>query len=165
MNDKFPDPPEPGLPATTCSDYPPVLVDSPLLTDEELAASREATFAHWDGKFDVRIFGYGSLIWNPGLPTVEAVRGKKVHGYHRGLYLWSRVNRGTPKQPRFVLALDRGGSLPAWHSGSQAKPRLHTSKSCGGVKCRWDRTDRLAAVHARRWSPLAFVMRCGASVL
>ena len=65
--------------------------------------------AHWDRKTDLWLFGYGSLIWNPGLPTVEAVRSK-VHGYHRGLYLWSRVNRGTPEQPGLVLALDRGGS-------------------------------------------------------
>jgi cation transport protein ChaC len=40
---------------------------------------------------------------------VENVRSR-VHGYHRGLYLWSRVNRGTPEQPGLVLALDRGGS-------------------------------------------------------
>jgi glutathione-specific gamma-glutamylcyclotransferase len=90
-------------------DYPPVFNESRLLTDEELAKSREAALANWDRKTDLWLFGYGSLIWNPGLPTVETVPAK-VHGYHRGLYLWSRVNRGTPEQPGLVLALDRGGS-------------------------------------------------------
>ena len=74
-----------------------------------MRASLECTLRDWDRKSDLWLFGYGSLIWNPGMPTVEATRSK-VHGYHRGLYLWSRVNRGTPEQPGLVLALDRGGS-------------------------------------------------------
>ncbi|MGA7811765.1 gamma-glutamylcyclotransferase, partial [Caballeronia sp.] len=68
-------------------DYPPVFKESRLLTDDELAKSREAALANWDRKTDLWLFGYGSLIWNPGLPTVETVPAK-VHGYHRGLYLW-----------------------------------------------------------------------------
>src|SRR6202022_3862968 len=88
---------------------PPTLGEARLLTDKELAASLACTLKDWDRTSDLWLFGYGSLIWNPGLPTVEAVRSK-VHGYHRGLYLWSRVNRGTPEQPGLVLALDRGGS-------------------------------------------------------
>jgi cation transport protein ChaC len=92
-----------------CPDYPPELGESRLLTDDELRASLESTLRDWDRTSDLWLFGYGSLIWNPGLPTVEALRSK-VHGYHRGLYLWSRVNRGTPEQPGLVLALDRGGS-------------------------------------------------------
>ncbi|WP_199541700.1 gamma-glutamylcyclotransferase [Paraburkholderia kururiensis] len=93
----------------SCPDYPPSLGASRLLTDEELRASLDCTLQQWDGQSDLWLFGYGSLIWNPGLPTVESVRSR-VHGYHRGLYLWSRVNRGTPEQPGLVLALDRGGS-------------------------------------------------------
>lgn len=95
--------------AAPCPDYPPSLGASRLLTDEELRASLDCTLQQWDGQSDLWLFGYGSLIWNPGLPTVESVRSR-VHGYHRGLYLWSRVNRGTPEQPGLVLALDRGGS-------------------------------------------------------
>ncbi|WJF91358.1 gamma-glutamylcyclotransferase [Paraburkholderia bonniea] len=86
-----------------------MLGEARLLSDDELRASLARTFRHIDPTQDVWLFGYGSLIWNPGLPTVEATRGR-VHGYHRGLYLWSRVNRGTPEQPGLVLALDRGGA-------------------------------------------------------
>ncbi|RML42303.1 ChaC-related protein, partial [Pseudomonas syringae pv. maculicola] len=34
----------------------------------------------------------------------------RVHGYHRGLYLWSHEHRGTPEVPGLVFGLDRGGS-------------------------------------------------------
>jgi cation transport protein ChaC len=34
----------------------------------------------------------------------------RARGYHRGFYLWSKVNRGTPDVPGLVLGLDRGGS-------------------------------------------------------
>jgi len=89
--------------------YPPTLGASRLLTEDELRASLAHTLASWDRASDLWLFGYGSLIWNPGLPSVENVHAR-VHGYHRGLYLWSRVNRGTPERPGLVLALDRGGS-------------------------------------------------------
>jgi cation transport regulator ChaC len=39
----------------------------------------------------------------------ERVRAR-VHGYHRGLYLWSHEHRGTPEMPGLVFGLDRGGS-------------------------------------------------------
>ena len=103
--------PEAGDASVRCPGYPPALGESRLLSEDELSASLACTLKAqgWDGASDIWLFGYGSLIWNPGLPTVENVRSR-VHGYHRGLYLWSRVNRGTPEQPGLVLALDRGGS-------------------------------------------------------
>jgi glutathione-specific gamma-glutamylcyclotransferase len=58
---------------------------------------------------DAWVFAYGSLIWNPGVPVAEK-RQARIYGYHRGLYLWSRVHRGTPEQPGLVLGLDRGGT-------------------------------------------------------
>ncbi len=91
--------------------YPPALGEARHLTEAELNGSLEATLAHWEGDTDIWLFGYGSLIWNPGMPALESVHAR-VHGYHRGLYLWSRVNRGTPDAPGLVLALDRGGSCP-----------------------------------------------------
>lgn len=142
--------------------YPPVFEESRLLTDEELAASREKALAQWDRKTDLWLFGYGSLIWNPGLPTVEASRSK-VHGYHRGLYLWSRVNRGTPEQPGLVLALDRGGSCTGIAfrvSADGAMPHLEAlwrrEMAMGSYRPAW-----LPCVLAdgRRVDALAFVMR------
>ncbi len=91
--------------------YPPPLGEARYLTGAELMRSLATTLVHWDRTSDLWLFGYGSLIWNPGMPAIESVHAR-VHGYHRGLYLWSRVNRGTPEMPGLVLALDRGGSCP-----------------------------------------------------
>lgn len=55
------------------------------------------------------VFGYGSLIWNPGFDFLEARLGR-VHGYHRAFCIRSTRYRGTPEQPGVVLGLDRGGS-------------------------------------------------------
>ncbi|MDR5778500.1 gamma-glutamylcyclotransferase [Caballeronia sp. LZ065] len=169
MNDKTPDPAQfpPVTPAIAAdADYPPMLGDSALWTDAQLAASREAALAGWDGRSDLWLFGYGSLIWNPGLPTLEAVRAR-VHGYHRGLYLWSRVNRGTPEQPGLVLALDRGGSCSGMAfrlAGADAAEHLEVlwrrEMAMGSYRPAW-----LPCTFAdgRRVEALAFVMRREAS--
>ncbi|PZP30357.1 MAG: gamma-glutamylcyclotransferase [Roseateles depolymerans] len=68
------------------------------------------TRAEWlDGGQDLWLFAYGSLIWRPDFDYTEA-RAARVQGYHRGLCMRSRVNRGSPEQPGLVLALTPGGS-------------------------------------------------------
>jgi cation transport protein ChaC len=58
---------------------------------------------------DLWIFGYGSLMWDPGFPYVEWAPGL-VYGYHRALCIYSSRWRGTPERPGLVLGLDRGGA-------------------------------------------------------
>lgn len=80
-----------------------------LLSDEELERSlQEALNSPLREDRDVWLFAYGSLIWNPVL-EYEARHVATVHGYHRSMCLWSRINRGTPQTPGVVLGLDRGG--------------------------------------------------------
>ena len=62
-----------------------------------------------EGGQDLWVFGYGSLMWRPGIPFVEC-RDARVRGYHRALCVLSHVHRGTPDRPGLVLGLDRGGS-------------------------------------------------------
>lgn len=80
----------------------------PHWTAEQHRASLELSLAHWDGRSDVWLFAYGSLIWKPECEFVEHRRAT-VYGFHRSLCLWSRSYRGTADCPGLVLALDRGG--------------------------------------------------------
>jgi cation transport protein ChaC len=52
------------------------------------------------------VFGYGSLIWDPGFPVAERRIGR-VTGWHRSFCMRSIHHRGTAANPGLVLALDR----------------------------------------------------------
>ncbi len=52
------------------------------------------------------VFGYGSLIWDPGFAVAER-RVARVHGWHRSFCMRSVHYRGTAAAPGLVLALDR----------------------------------------------------------
>lgn len=55
------------------------------------------------------VFGYGSLMWDPGFPHTS-VTVAKLWGHHRGFCIWSHRYRGTPEHPGLVLGLMPGGS-------------------------------------------------------
>jgi glutathione-specific gamma-glutamylcyclotransferase len=52
------------------------------------------------------VFGYGSLIWDPGFAVAER-RVARIHGWHRSFCMRSVHYRGTAAAPGLVLALDR----------------------------------------------------------
>lgn len=58
--------------------------------------------SHW-------VFGYGSLIWNPGFAHISAQLGL-LRGAHRSLSIISHHHRGTVERPGLVFGLARGGS-------------------------------------------------------
>lgn len=61
------------------------------------------------------VFGYGSLLWNPGFPVARQVKAH-LPGYARSFCMRSIHHRGTEDDPGLVLALD-----------------AHAGASCHGV--------------------------------
>lgn len=51
------------------------------------------------------VFGYASLMWNPGFAVAEKALAT-LHGYHRSFCMSSIHHRGTVEDPGLVLALD-----------------------------------------------------------
>ena len=51
------------------------------------------------------IFGYGSLMWNPGFAH-ETAELATLAGYRRSFCVFSHYHRGTPGCPGLVLGLD-----------------------------------------------------------
>lgn len=54
---------------------------------------------------DMWVFGYGSLLWNPGF-EYDQTRLARLSGYRRSFCMRSIHHRGTVECPGLVLALD-----------------------------------------------------------
>lgn len=70
------------------------------------------------------VFGYGSLMWDPGFHVVESVTAR-LEGYARSFCMRSTQYRGTTETPGLVLGLDED-------------PQAH----CTGIALRFDEADR-----------------------
>jgi cation transport protein ChaC len=51
------------------------------------------------------VFGYASLLWNPGFEVAEQQQAR-LSGYARSFCMYSIHHRGTEENPGLVLALD-----------------------------------------------------------
>ncbi|MBX3653730.1 MAG: gamma-glutamylcyclotransferase [Ramlibacter sp.] len=103
----------------------------------------EQVLHDWGGHSDLWVFGYGSLIWKPDFDYAER-RPARVHGWHRALKMWSRINRGTPECPGLVFGMLSGGTCQGMAfriPQSTARDALHTL---------WQR-EMVTAVYDPRW--------------
>ncbi|MFD2204433.1 gamma-glutamylcyclotransferase [Kiloniella antarctica] len=78
------------------------------MSTPELRAFYDSKISLEEGK-DFWVFGYGSLMWNPGFPHME-VQPATLENFHRHFCIYSFFYRGTPECPGLVLGLDGGGS-------------------------------------------------------
>ena len=77
------------------------------LSDQQLEDTRRALLAdHIDANHDLWIYGYGSLMWDPGFHFTE-VRLAHLPGYQRRFTYWTRIARGTRERPALMLTLER----------------------------------------------------------
>ncbi|MBI1966206.1 MAG: gamma-glutamylcyclotransferase [Betaproteobacteria bacterium] len=91
---------------------------------------------------DLWIFGYGSLMWDPGFPYVKWAPAL-VYGYHRALCIYSIRWRGTLEQPGLVLGLDRGGACRG------IAFRVEASDVSTALEALWEREMRRGVYHPR----------------
>ena len=67
------------------------------------------------------VFGYGSLVWNPGFEVAERVIAR-LPEYHRSFCMRSIHHRGTDDIPGLVLALDAAPGALCHGVALRAKP-------------------------------------------
>lgn len=79
----------------------------PALSDQALADAKQSFLEGLNEEEDVWFFGYGSLMWNPGFPSL-ADGVAVAQGWQRRFCVYSHRYRGTPNRPGLVLGLDEG---------------------------------------------------------
>ena len=74
------------------------------------------------------VFGYGSLMWDPGFEYAERRRAR-LTGYRRAFKLRSVRYRGTPEAPGLVLGLDWDPNAACTGMAFRVEP-----PDCGAVR-------------------------------
>ncbi len=70
------------------------------------------------------VFGYGSLLWNPGFP-VKSQEIATLAGYERSFCMKSIHHRGTEDTPGLVLALSQSDAALCTGIGFEVAPDAH----------------------------------------
>ena len=111
------------------------------LAPERPAARRHARALlgeHIEAQRDLWIYGYGSLMWDPGFHFAE-VRLAHLPGYQRRFTYWTRIARGTRERPALMLTLEQvataNAAAPGWRSASRATWPRPSRPCCGGARC------------------------------
>lgn len=94
------------------------------------------------------VFGYGSLIWNPGFDPVRRETAL-LRDYHRSFCMSSVHYRGTEERPGLVLALDRlpGSSCQGVAFGIGD---AHAEAALAALRER----ELVSAAYLERWLPV-----------
>ena len=76
----------------------PPKIPTPRLSDAERRVEQDRVRAEAPNADEFWIFGFGSLMWRPGLEVAHR-EPATLQGYERRFEIWSTVGRGTLAQP------------------------------------------------------------------
>lgn len=76
------------------------------------------------------VFGYGSLLWNPGFP-IKSQDTAVLAGYERSFCMKSVHHRGTDAVPGLVLALSERVDAACTGIGFEVAPDAHAETMAG----------------------------------
>ena len=74
-------------------------------TDRQIEASRQAVLGQLDLREGLWVYGYGSLMWDPGVHFAE-IRLADLDGHQRRFNFRTSMARGTVEQPALMLSLE-----------------------------------------------------------
>lgn len=114
-----------------------------LRSEAELEATLAEALREHDEAEDLHVFGYGSLMWNPGLDVLGSSVAR-VPGWHRRFSLRLMFGRGSPEAPGAMLALDRGGACRG------KLYRIAAAKVRDELQLLW-RREMLGGAYEARW--------------
>lgn len=80
------------------------------LSEEQREASRREVLGGMAPGQDLWVYGYGSLMWDPGFHFCE-VRLADLAGYQRRFSYRVTLGRGTPECPGLMLSLEPGAGI------------------------------------------------------
>lgn len=76
------------------------------LSDHQREESRRALLGDLTNTQDLWVYGYGSLMWDPGFHFAE-VRLADIEGFQRRFTYKIAIGRGTPEHPALMVALEQ----------------------------------------------------------
>lgn len=94
------------------------------------------------------VFGYGSLLWEPGFAFDERVRAR-LDGWHRSFCMRSIHHRGSEAEPGLVLALDADAGAVCDGVAFAVAPG-HAGATLAYLRER----ELISSAYLERWLPL-----------
>jgi len=86
-------------------------------------ASPEVRFSAEERMQSLWVFGYGSLVWNPGF-SWSSRHIARLDGFHRSFCMRSIHHRGTEDAPGLVLALDAAADATCHGVAFEVAPQI-----------------------------------------
>jgi cation transport protein ChaC len=103
-------------------------------SDRQIEASRQAALGRLDLRDGLWVYGYGSLMWDPGVHFAE-IRLAALDGHQRRFNFQTSMARGTVEQPALMLSLEAApAAARVWRSTSRPSGPRPNWKYCGGAK-------------------------------